>query len=212
MGPDQAIPDGLAPRLQHRFASSEGYTCVPQLPSLLQALKEPHPKKGFDKVVVGVITNSDDRVPDILASFGVRVSPLRYGTPIDRAKLAGAVYDIDLHCMSYDVGYEKPDKMVFSAAEELLREVTTLGATSSADVGASSWDKIYLGDDYNKDVLGALDSGWYALFLEGHEEPPRSMPLLVDQKGGSVSEAFTQHQALSVDSVQTAIGWLLGQR
>lgn len=36
------------------------------------------PTSPFSKIVIGVITNSDDRVPDILSSFGLRVGGRRF--------------------------------------------------------------------------------------------------------------------------------------
>ena len=74
-------------------------------------------------MAVGVITNSDPRVPDVLSSLGLRVSPVRWGTKTeDPASVASRDYEIDFSVMSYDVGHEKPDRRIFEAAEEMFRQ------------------------------------------------------------------------------------------
>lgn len=91
----------LAPRLLHRFSSAEGYTADPDVSSLLETLKSPLARATFESIVVGVITNSDDRVPDILSSFGLRVSPLRYGTPVELTAVQdNSRHDIDFPCLT----------------------------------------------------------------------------------------------------------------
>ncbi|CAK7243463.1 MAG: hypothetical protein STHCBS139747_004988 [Sporothrix thermara] len=166
-GGQVTIPHELAPRLLARFASSEGYTMDPKLPALLRAIKKENATQ-YGRIVVGVITNSDDRVPDVLSSFGVRVSPVRYGHPTPTETVTTAEtksYDIDLHCMSYDVGVEKPDPAIFRAAESLVPAVVGSGAD------LDSWDKIYVGDEESKDVVGAMAAGWYPVLLcEGQDE------------------------------------------
>ena len=72
----------------------------------------------------------------------------------------GEQYDIDFTVMSYDVGYEKPDKRIFEAAEGLL---ATLPAAAGTET--SSWDKLYVGDEYEKDVVGARNAGWSSVLL-----------------------------------------------
>src|SRR6266566_628201 len=97
----QALPGDLAPRLLHRFSTGGGYSLDPQLLPLLTALRRSRASQTSGKLVIGVITNSDDRVPQILSSFGFNVSPLRFGTRVDQAAIAEAVYHVDFHCMSY---------------------------------------------------------------------------------------------------------------
>ncbi|KAL1874016.1 hypothetical protein VTK73DRAFT_570 [Phialemonium thermophilum] len=217
---EQALPDELVPRLLHRFSSDEGYSMVPQLPYLLKVLKEPRSGRLFDKLVIGVITNSDDRVPKILSSFGLRVSPLRYGTEPDRVSAVvapGTDYDIDFHCMSYDVGFEKPDRKIFEAAEDMLRVVLRgrFGASSTAS-DLTNWDKIYVGDDYDKDVVGALNSGWQAAFLEpGNESEPRhdikKLTSLQPQLQPEGPSALFGHRLVSVPDLKTLVHHLVSE-
>ncbi|CAK7266374.1 hypothetical protein SEPCBS57363_002055 [Sporothrix epigloea] len=166
-------PPVLAPLLLARFASSEGYAIDPRLPGLLRAIKDKR-VTPYERVVVGVITNSDDRVPGILSSFGVNVSPLRYSRPRSTGEMTGTQAtkgvlplpcDIDFHCMSYDVGVEKPDPAIFRAAESLVPEV--VGLESEADLH-KDWDRVYVGDEAGKDLVGAQAAGWYPVLLTGH--------------------------------------------
>ncbi|CAK7272926.1 hypothetical protein SEPCBS119000_005381 [Sporothrix epigloea] len=169
-------PPELATELLARFASSQGYTMDPRLPGLLRDIRDRR-LAAYERVVVGVITNSDDRVPGILASFGVRVSPLRYSrspsTDGKRTKPSATVeapplaYDIDFICMSYDVGAEKPDPAIFRAAESLVPAAVQGEQTAGSDL--DDWDKVYVGDEASKDVAGAEAAGWYPVLLTAGE-------------------------------------------
>jgi FMN phosphatase YigB (HAD superfamily) len=79
MPSDESVPAELAPKLIHRFMSNEGYELQPGASETLRHLRESS-RKNFDRVIVGVITNSDPRVPDVLSSLGLAMGPLRYGT------------------------------------------------------------------------------------------------------------------------------------
>lgn len=166
------VPSGLAPLLLERFASGDGYTMDERLPKLLRSLKEKCTLNGvYARVVVGVITNSDDRVPGILSSFGLRVRPLRYGVTgaTDTTSSSPLAYDIDFLCMSYDVGVEKPDPAIFRAAEEMLPKVGGEDVETSLDL--ADWEKVYVGDEAPKDVAGAHAAGWHAVWVgEGGPE------------------------------------------
>ena len=135
-----------------------------------------------------MITNSDDRVPDILSTFGLRVSPLRFGSgaasPLllsnnistESEKSATTAtntgepttgqnqvsnFDIDFTCISYDVGFEKPNREIFAAAEEMAGRVIGRGKRVDTD----DWLKIYVGDEFGADVAGALGAGWNAVWI-----------------------------------------------
>lgn len=249
-GSDGDVPPGLAPQLLARFASSEGYTMAAEVPTLLRALQlqQQRPGSFYDRVVVGVITNSDDRVPGILASFGLRVSPLRYGdarqpsgtttktatatattTPIDEASAA----DIDFHCMSYDVGVEKPDVRIFRAAETLLPAALARRGEqmTETELNLDHWDKVYVGDEVRKDVEGAHAAGWHPVLLLDKDRDgdtdnslPRNAQLrhLEDCPPQPLGRLFGQPQpqpqmshtklVVGVDSVASLIQWLLRGR
>ena len=74
IGKDESLPSGFTQKLFQRFSSSDGYELQPHATELLHHLRN-RPATRFDRVVVGVITNSDDRVPGILSSLGLRVGP-----------------------------------------------------------------------------------------------------------------------------------------
>jgi FMN phosphatase YigB (HAD superfamily) len=166
--------------LIHRFASDEGYELVePTLASALRQLKERQHGNVFDRLVVGIISNSDDRVPLVLSALGMRVSPLRHtasGQTLSGplSSLAKAC-DIDFHCLSYDVGIEKPDPGIFLAAEQLCRCVVSGQPAGSpdaddVDMSADAWHKVLVGDDLEKDVGGVMqpelqERGWQAVYV-----------------------------------------------
>ncbi|CAK7566074.1 MAG: hypothetical protein SEPTF4163_004007 [Sporothrix epigloea] len=215
-------PPDLAPLLLARFASSEGYAMDPRLPDLLRTIKGKR-VTPYKRVVVGVITNSDDRVPGILSSFGVSVSPLRYSRPRSTGETTGPkatkgvpplAYNIDFHCMSYDVGVEKPDPAIFCAAESLVPEV--VGVESEADVH-KDWDRVYVGDEAGKDLVGAQAAGWYPVLLTGQETTEgidlnsRDVLRLSEQKPQPFSDLFglpAEKVVAVTDDAVTFVQWL----
>ncbi|TLD28783.1 hypothetical protein PspLS_04284 [Pyricularia sp. CBS 133598] len=77
--PGQDIPKELAPRLLRRFASDEGYELIePNLPETLRLLWDGQQHADWN-LVVGLVSNCDDRILGIMESLGLRVGPLRYG-------------------------------------------------------------------------------------------------------------------------------------
>ncbi|KAK5169689.1 uncharacterized protein LTR77_005667 [Saxophila tyrrhenica] len=161
--PNEQLPSELIPKLLHRFWSDEGYMLLPDVPLVLRGARNLQSLR-YDRVVVGVITNSDDRVPDVLTSLGLKVSPLRYGD----SKAEGGNWDVDFTVMSYDVGHEKPDRRIFEAAEGMLDVVRGAGAAASAE--GDGWEKVYVGDEYDKDVVGAVDAGWKAVLINDSQD------------------------------------------
>lgn len=111
------------------------------------------------ELTIGVITNSDDRVPSLLSSLGLEVSPRRYGLTVDSLNShSDREDDIDFVVMSYDVGYEKPSRDVFDAAKQLVR--SNWGNPEQED------RFIHIGDDLKKDVEGAERAGWESVLLD----------------------------------------------
>ncbi|SPN98656.1 uncharacterized protein DNG_01701 [Cephalotrichum gorgonifer] len=211
---DQVLPKDLTTKLLDRFSSSEGYDTESNLVPLLKALRHPSSHNLFDSLVVGVVTNSDDRVPSILSSLGMNVSPLRYGTEVDLNAVAGQKYDIDFHCMSYDVGVEKPDRIIFNAAELMLEQVITNRDGKSppgikADI--NTWRKVYVGDEYAKDVVGAADAGWNPVLLDSSEHSA-NIPKLEDHPTDTLDDLFKAHAVVRVNSIQDLVTWLTGGR
>lgn len=165
---NEELPADLAPKLLHRFTSHEGYELRPGTKEALSHLRD-EPRTRFENVVVGVITNSDPRVPDVLSSLGLKVSPLRYGTESQDLLQAEQAYHVDFSVMSYDVGVEKPNKKIFDAAVEMLDPVLKGRGDLTTSRETKDWKKIYVGDEYEKDVEGANKAGWAAVLIS--EEP-----------------------------------------
>ncbi|KAJ4257834.1 hypothetical protein NW757_003461 [Fusarium falciforme] len=207
---NQPLPKELAPALLHRFATKDGYDTEPNLVSALKALRRKKSQLHFDKVVIGVVTNSDDRIPSILSSLGLDVSPLRYGTEVDPKEIAGQEYDIDFHCMSYDVGVEKPDKLIFNAAELMLAEIIAMRngkSPAEARADTESWRKVHVGDEYAKDVVGAANAGWKSVLLDGEEEAA-TIPRLEDHPDHTLERLYKENDVVKVDSLQNLVAWL----
>jgi FMN phosphatase YigB (HAD superfamily) len=168
--PDQCVPPALTQELLRRYSSKKGYELYKDVRGFFNMLRGARPDSPsgiwpWNRTVVGIITNSDDRVPGILSSLGVIVSPRRYGVEA-REEVGTRVKkkDVDFTVLSYDVGFEKPDRRIFAAAEELL--ASTLDDTnSSSTTPASSFEKLYVGDDIAKDIYGAEDAGWSSVLL-----------------------------------------------
>ena len=247
---NEELPAELAPKLLHRFWSKEGYELQPGASEALQYLHEPstNPNSNFDQIVVGVITNSDPRVPDVLSSLGLDISPLRYGTPApervedgeadENAEQRGSKrgpdavstpedrgdakktrvdsntlqkYDVDFSVMSYDVGHEKPNVKIFRAAEEMLDAALTARGDTSTSRDSKAWEKIYVGDEYDKDVVGARNAKWKAVLIS--EEPvdgdETGVKWLEDEPGGDLMPLFrTRYDAVAFGSLHRITDWL----
>lgn len=211
---DQPLPADLAPALIQRFSSSRGYHVEQDLVATLKRLKKQRRSNmAFDRIVIGVVTNSDDRVPSVLSSFGLSVSPLRYGTHDKLPFIGGQPYDIDFTCMSYDTGYGKPHAGMFRAAEHLLTQVVAAGhiqTVSEADLDTDSWQRLHVGDEDAKDVVGALNAGWNPVLLD-QDGKCAEMPNLEEQSNQSISGVFQRHSTVRVQSIRNLVSWLLGE-
>lgn len=136
----------------------------------------------WEKTIVGVISNSDDRVPSVLASLGLNVQPRRVGSKIRRIAESE---DISFVVHSYDVGFEKPDRRIFNAATGILG--SSLGSVDD-------YQKLYVGDSVSNDYIGAEKAGWHAVLIDRH-----------DPKGGREAEA-ERKAPLETKSVEVADG------
>ncbi|KAK0286392.1 hypothetical protein LTR35_004827 [Friedmanniomyces endolithicus] len=197
VGPSPTLTHHLAPALLYRFSSEEAYILLPDVLPLLQDLRT-HPPHGIDRIAVGVITNSDDRVPSVLTSLGLRVSPWTYGSGGVKARApVGEVYDVDFTVMSYDVGFEKPDRRVFGAAEEMLASLPVAAGTEPV-----SWVKVFVGDECEKDVVGAREAGWCGVLLrEAASGVPDSLKEVDERTPGALLQAVREGgDAVSIGS------------
>ncbi|KAG5932256.1 hypothetical protein E4U60_005353 [Claviceps pazoutovae] len=209
----QPLPADLAPRILERFSSSQGYHAEQDLVNTIKSLKQGSYGTAFDRVVVGVITNSDDRVPGVLSSFGLSVSPLRYGSE-NKSPVRHQSYDVDFTCMSYDAGVEKPHAAIFRAAEHLCSQVVSAAdgcPTSEADIrrDKGSWHRLYIGDEHAKDVVGALNAGWSPVLLDQHDKAD-GIPGVEQQTDQSITDVFQRSPVVKVRSIRNLVSWLLG--
>lgn len=156
----------MVPDLLTRFGTKEGYNLYPDVLPFFIRLSDSAGSRTVDEwssITVGIITNSDDRVPGVLESFGLLVGNLRYGDILkhDQQKESRRTSnnDIDFVIMSYDVDCEKPDPAIFDAA-----------VIASGYQKLDKVTKIYVGDDYKKDIEGARNAGWQPVWLRRDSE------------------------------------------
>lgn len=147
----------------HRFSSSEGYRLYEDVAPIfkdLRRIKRASTAVGAaPEFIMGVITNSDDRVPSVLSSLGLDVGRRRYGLTEETLDPRSDMEDdIDFMVMSYDVGYEKPSREIFDAAKQLVRSIW--GNPDQED------RFIHIGDDLKKDSEGAQRAGWESVLLD----------------------------------------------
>ncbi|OAL49615.1 haloacid dehalogenase [Pyrenochaeta sp. DS3sAY3a] len=167
--PGQQVPQALVSELLNRYSTGEGYDLygdvIPFFKMLRQGSSREHGDAAWpwENTVVGIVTNSDDRVPGILESFGLKIGPRRIGTSDQRRAEAALEDDISFVVLSYDVGFEKPDRRMFDSAVDMLRENL---AGNVEDLTVDSFEKLYVGDEVEKDYEGARAAGWDSVLLD----------------------------------------------
>ncbi|PKX98097.1 uncharacterized protein P174DRAFT_436486 [Aspergillus novofumigatus IBT 16806] len=184
-GVDVAVPDALVAHLLDRFAGSEGYALFDDVAPFLAVVRTVKSRRRglgpFERVLVGVISNSDDRVPAVLRALGAdqgvesmrlpgfeeRDTAVRSGCK--DASTADQVDDVDLVITSYEAGEEKPSRVIFDVARRQAQRL--LG-----DEGESgeNFVCVHVGDDFDKDYQAALNAGWDGYYLpRGPAHHPR---------------------------------------
>lgn len=187
--------------------SNEGYDLFPDVQPLLQTLRN-HYEASNGRIIVGVVTNSDPRVPDVLSSLGLRVSPLRYGTVAAKEQFTPSEH-IDFTVMSYDVGHEKPHRRIFEAAEEMLKTTLEADKRASQSADAAEWQKIYVGDEYDKDVVGAVGAGWNAVLIDRDAATEKDdVQWLDDHQSQDFQSMFDSSRAVAFSSLAKLAAWL----
>jgi FMN phosphatase YigB (HAD superfamily) len=140
--------------------------------------------------------------------MGVRVNPLHYGNQPRRpiAQNADAHFDIDFTVLSYDVGFEKPDNRIFAAAEEML--ASHLEAEQQ-QVNSDEWSKVYVGDEYEKDVVGATQAGWKAVLIDREAAGQcEGVEWLHGDEPASVLAVLARTKAVGFSSLKQLGEWL----
>uniref|UniRef100_A0A2A4JIR9 Haloacid dehalogenase-like hydrolase domain-containing protein 3 n=1 Tax=Heliothis virescens TaxID=7102 RepID=A0A2A4JIR9_HELVI len=135
--PGNANLNEIAQTLINEFRTDRCWQCAQGGDKLIDNFK----KLG---ITVGVISNFDPRLHDILQNVSLS-------------------QHFDFIVTSYEVGYSKPDKQIFSGAINKC----------IADVAPS--EALHIGDDVVKDYEGARAAGWHALLVNptlGKGSPP----------------------------------------
>ncbi|KAL4926869.1 uncharacterized protein BDV17DRAFT_293213 [Aspergillus undulatus] len=181
------VPDALVQDLLTRFSSDRGYRLFKDVKPFFHKLRDRHRLHAPRKVIVGVVSNSDDRISSVLEALRISVGDPRAGeektrqgndlpgfeedrekrprphrkmTRAQRLQKRKEKKDIDFILTSYQAGVEKPDPLIWDIALRTARELH--GDTGA---GTGDWECIHVGDDYDKDYSGALNAGWKAYHL-----------------------------------------------
>ncbi|KAB8233043.1 uncharacterized protein BDW43DRAFT_92604 [Aspergillus alliaceus] len=173
------VPEGLIGHLLDRFASREGYALYEDAGPFFARMAEAKAKGlgPFERVLLGVISNSDDRVPAVLRSLGLVVGGCRADEGVESGRLPGfeersaaervsaidRVKDVDLVVTSYEAGVEKPSPRIFEVAGRQARALVGAGASEE-------WTCMHVGDDLEKDYRAAVGAGWDGYFLARRDE------------------------------------------
>ncbi|KAI9729087.1 MAG: hypothetical protein M1828_000172 [Chrysothrix sp. TS-e1954] len=190
-------PD-LVGSLYTRFASAAGYRLMPGVQELLTTIGS-----GFSAAVwpprrtmLGLLSDSDPRVRQILTSFGVgnTSSPraiyttrgLMYPPRVTPNTRGGYTYefppaDFAFESLSYETGMEKHKAGVFEnvakTAQERLSSMQAIWRLTRNslellhDIDSQFW-KIHIGNQFEDDVLPALKAGWDAVLYDPSSEHP----------------------------------------
>ncbi|KAK6359680.1 hypothetical protein TWF696_000823 [Orbilia brochopaga] len=184
----QTIPLTLHEALWTHFASSTAYDLLPGTLDFFTALTQYRQAVAaapwqFRTVTLGVLSNSDDRVIDVLKSLGIAVR--HRSRLIEEANVGGdssgtvsldriptdpgVPYNwtpnvVDFVTTSYDVGSEKPDIGIFRAAMASAKEL--LRRRDTEDSAARQWAWVHVGDNPAEDVAGAEAAGAMGVLLD----------------------------------------------
>ncbi|KAL8768645.1 MAG: hypothetical protein Q9209_005204 [Squamulea sp. 1 TL-2023] len=166
--PDAApVTKELVASLLCRFSSHEGYRLYDDVRPFFKQLQEwrnasSATRSDLSEIQVGVISNSDDRVPTILDALGICVNSRRFGSKIVEST---GYSDIDWVVMSYDVGFEKPHSEIFDAARKV-------SASSAERQGVC----LHVGDSIREDYRGGLEAGWQSVLLDRDNKHEKEIP------------------------------------
>ncbi|KAI9887319.1 MAG: hypothetical protein M1823_000835 [Watsoniomyces obsoletus] len=125
----------------------------------------------WDRIVCGIVSNTDDRLPAILHSMGLSLGSSRFyrhgGRQSDETH---DDCDISFMTLSYDVDVEKPDPQIFVAAKDyfdstwLPEKRRLLG--DAAVPPTDEWEFLHVGDDMQKDGACAREAGWNSILID----------------------------------------------
>ncbi|KAJ5414745.1 hypothetical protein N7509_001372 [Penicillium cosmopolitanum] len=182
------FPSGMVDVLLDRFASDEGYALYEDVIPFFTRMRElrSFPTHRFDRIVLGIVSNSDDRVPAVLKALGLRVGDLRADQDLSSMELPGFEHrdgpgsgkshpsdqpdvDLDLVITSYEAGEGKPNRLIFDVAKRQARLLPSNHMSSQPPAAKrnkdDNWVCIHVGDEYEKDYRAAIDAGWESFLI-----------------------------------------------
>ncbi|KAJ5781067.1 hypothetical protein N7457_006227 [Penicillium paradoxum] len=192
------LPAGMVEALLDQFAGPKGYALFDDvLPFFRRVRKLKTAEKwSFNRVIVGVVSNSDDRVPAVLKSLGLTVGDMRADQDRSSMDLPGfeersiknkdtqshnnnledpnRELDIDMVITSYEAGEAKPHRLIFDVARRQALEVSRPWLTRE-----TKFVSVHVGDDYKEDYRAARNAGWESYMIR---ESPPSIDVDVDVK------------------------------
>ncbi|KAJ5362432.1 hypothetical protein N7541_003276 [Penicillium brevicompactum] len=201
------LPVGMMDVLINRFAGEGGYALFDDVAPFFARMREikRSPTRQFDRILLGIVSNSDDRVPAVLKALGLRVGNMRAdqdlsslelpgfetrgGSDVHTSNLKGPQdVDLDLVITSYEAGEGKPSRMIFDVAKrqaQLLasNHVYRDGSTDAVVNKTDDWICVHVGDEYEKDYRAALDAGWESYLIprgNGRECSAKTIASLLD--------------------------------
>jgi len=133
-------------RVYSTFGSHAAYAAFPDVIPFLNWCH----RRG---IASGVISNADERYGDsILPMLGLQES-------------------MQFLTFSKNVGFEKPNKKIFKAAMLEAEPWLCLKNSNVVDAGPLKPDEIlHIGNDYQKDYVGAIEAGFHAVLLDRYDE------------------------------------------
>lgn len=187
------VPDAVVRRLLERFDGREAYTLYGDVEGFFDRVKKwkaARARQGVEgrggeinRIIVGIVSNSDDRIAPVLTSLGLTVGSawsdngqLLPRRPLDteRGVENKDENDVDFIVTSYEAGEEKPHRHIFDTAKARAKEHLSAVAGEESN---TNWKYVHIGDDYEQDYIGAVDAGWdsFLLLRNGLEHLPGTM-------------------------------------
>lgn len=124
--------DKVANNLISCYGTSMCWHKYPDTIELLEYLRE-------QDIILGVISNFDERLEGVLEDTGIRVY-------------------FSFVLTSYDFGVEKPDTSIFDEALRLTRKRHCVNVTPR--------EALHIGDSFSKDYVGAKNAKWNAILIK----------------------------------------------
>lgn len=183
----------LKDALYQRFSSSEGYKLYKDVNPLFKTIRGDYRVSAWAprSTMLGIVSNSDPRVQNILESLGLETFPAVYPPTagpskqrnLRRHRFAGLKASFAFITLSYHAGIAKPDPAIFETALDHAQtaldgiacqnRLTRTGKDLVTDVKKDLYH-VHIGNELEKDVLAALRAGWDALLLDRSEKKPIS--------------------------------------